>query len=141
MESELTEIDIPFNDQDFKAALARALRTVLILAVIGIPIAWIAAGWRSAALFTVGAGISAVGIYEWQRIMGAVLERLAEGGNPRPLAPVLVWFFIRLLLAGAVLYVSLRSLHGSVYAPIAGIGLALIALLIEAFRLLKVWTI
>ena len=130
-----------FNDQDFKAALARAFRTVLILTALGIPVAWLSKGWQSALLFLVGAIVAAVGIYEWQRLMGAVLERLKQGGTPRPLAPVLVWFFLRLIFAGALLYVSLRSLHGSVYALLAGLGLALIALLIESFRLLKVWTL
>jgi hypothetical protein len=141
MEFELPEFNDQFNDQDFKSALSRALRTVLVLTVIGIPVAWVAAGWRSAALFLVGAAISALSVFEWQRLMGAVLERLSRGVKPRPLAPVLIWFFIRLLLAGVLLYVSLRSLEGSVYALIAGIALALIALMIESFRLLKVWTL
>ena len=130
-----------FNDQDFKAALARALKTVLILGCIGIPIAWLSKGWQSAALFVVGAVIAAAGIYEWQRLMGAVLERLKQGGTPRPMAPVLVWFVLRLVFAGALLYVSLRSLNGSVYALLAGLALALVALLIESFRLLKVWSL
>ena len=135
------ELTSEFNDQDFKNALARALKTVIVLGLVGIPVAWLARGWQSAVLFLVGATIAAIGIYEWQRLMGAVLERLKQGGTPRPLTPVLVWFFLRLLLAGVTLYVSLRSLHGSVYALLAGLGLALIALLIESFRLLKVWTL
>ncbi len=104
-----------FQDQDFKAALTRALRTELILAVVGIPIAWIASGWRSAVLFVVGAAICGTGIMVWQRL-------------------------IHLLLSGCLLYVSLRGLDGSVYALIAGLGLALIALTIESFRLVKAWT-
>ncbi len=135
------ELTSEFNDQDFKNALARALKTVIGLGLVGIPVAWLARGWESAVLFLVGATIAAVGIYEWQRLMGAVLERLKQGGTPRPLTPVLVWFFLRLLLAGVALYVSLRSLNGSVYALLAGLGLALIALLVESFRLLKVWTL
>ena len=129
------------QDQEFRTALNRALRTVLILAVIGLPIAWFAQGWQSAALFLIGATIAVSGIFEWRQLMGAVLERMQEGGTPRPLTPVLVWFFLRLALAGVVLYVSLKFLDGSVYALIAGISLALIALMIESFRLLKVWTV
>ena len=135
------ELTSEFNDQDFKNALARALKTVIVLGLVGIPVALLARGWQSAVLFLVGATIAAIGIYEWQRLMGAVLERLKQGGTPRPLTPVLVWFFLRLLLAGVALYVSLRSLNGSVYALLAGLGLALIALLVESFRLLKVWTL
>jgi hypothetical protein len=130
-----------FNDEDFKTALTRAFKTVLVLALIGIPITWFALGWRSTVLFLVGAAIAATGVLEWQRIMGAVLERLQQGGQPRPLGPVMAWFFIRLLLAGVVLYVSLRSLNGSVYALVAGIGLALIALLMESFRVLRAGTL
>jgi hypothetical protein len=129
-----------FQDKDFKAALTRALRTVLILAVVGTVIAWIALGWRSAALFLVGAVISGTGIVVWQRLMGAILDRLGQGGKVRPLAPVLIWFVAHLLFSGSLLYVSLRGLNGSVYALIAGLGLALIALLIEVARLFKAWS-
>ena len=134
------ELTANFSDEDFQTALARALKTVLVLGLVGIPVAWISLGWRSAALFVVGAAIAATGIYEWQRLMGAVLDRLKQGGNPRPLAPVLFWFVLRLLLTGAALYVSLRCLDGSPYALIAGISLAILSLLLESFRLLKVWT-
>jgi len=129
-----------FQDKEFKAALTRAFRTVLILAVIGIATAWIALGWRSAALLAVGAAVSATGILVWQRLMGAVLDRLGQGGTARPLAPVLGWFVAHLLLSACLLYVSLRGLNGSVYALIAGLGLALLALFIESVRLLKAWT-
>ena len=76
----------------------------------------------------------------WQRLMGAVLDRLSEGRKARPLAPVLLWFFIHLLLSACLLYVSLRGLNGSVYALIAGLGLALIALTFESLRLAQAWT-
>jgi len=73
--------------------------------------------------------------------VGAVhLDRLGQGGKARPLASVLFWFVAHLLLSGGLLYVSLRGLDGSVYALLAGLGLALIALLIESLRLLKAWT-
>ena len=131
----------PFNDQDFKSALARALRLVAVLAVIGIPIAWIAAGRSSAVLFLVGAGIAGTSIWVWQRLMGAVLDRFAQGGSLRPLGPVLIWFFAHLIFSGCLLYVSLRGSNGSVYALIAGLGLALFALLVESIRLLKGWAL
>ena len=138
---------VPFNDQDFRIALSRALKTVLILGLIGLPVAWIMLGWQSAVFFGIGAAIAATGIFEWQRLMGAVLERLQpderlqQGVPRRPLGRVMLWFTIRLLLTGGVLYVSLRSLHGSVYALVAGIALGFVALMIESFRLLKVWTL
>jgi hypothetical protein len=114
---------------------------VAVLGVIGIAVTWLAAGWQSAVLFLVGAAIAGTGLYESQRLMLAVLSRFNEGRKGKPVAGVLVWFFLRLILAGVVLYVSLRSLEGSVYALCAGLGLAVVALTIESIRLLRAWTL
>ena len=92
-------------------------------------------------LFLVGAAIAATGLYESKRLMLAVLSRFNHGRQGKPVAGVLIWFFLRLILAGVVLYVSLRSLEGSVYALCAGLGLAVVALLIESVRLLRAWTL
>lgn len=130
-----------FSDQDLRIALNRSLRAVGWGALVGAPIFWGAWGWRSAVLFLVGAAIAATGIIEWRQIMSAVLTRLDEGGKPRPLGPVLLWFFVRLAAAAALLYVSLRNLDGRVSALIAGLALAMLALLIEAIRLLRSWSV
>jgi hypothetical protein len=130
-----------FTEQDLKATLTRALRWVGILGVVGLAVTWLAVGWRSAVLFLVGAAIAATGLYESQRLMLAVLSRFNEGRQNKPVAGVLIWFFLRLILAGVVLYVSLRSLEGSVYALCAGLGLAVVALTIESIRLLRAWTL
>jgi hypothetical protein len=132
-----------FSDQDLRLVMNRALRSVLIAIVAGIPIIWIAWGWRSAVLFLVGGAIAATGILEWRQLMTAVLVRLDTGtpqSNPRPLGPVLFWFFVRLVAAAGVLYVSLRSLDGKVAALLLGIALALIALFIEAIRVFRGWS-
>jgi hypothetical protein len=134
-----------FSAQDLEATLGRALRSVAILAAVGFPVAWWLArgrgGWQTGALFLVGALIAGTGILEWQRLMMAILSRFEEGGTPRPFTSVVVWFFLRLGIAAAVLYVSLRFLSGSVYALCAGLGLAVLALLIEALRLLRAWSL
>ena len=130
-----------FTEQDLKATLTRALRWVATLGVVGIAVMWLAAGWRAAVLFLVGAAIAATGLYESQRLMLAVLSRFNEGRQGKPVVGVLIWFFLRLILAGVVLYVSLRSLEGSVYALCAGLGLAVVALTIESIRLLRTWTL
>jgi len=93
-------------------------------------------------LFLVGGAIAATGILEWRQLMGAVLIRLDTGGSqtPKPLGPVLFWFFVRLVAAAGVLYVSLRSLDGKVVALLLGIALALIALFVEAIRLFRGWS-
>src|SRR6185437_6733005 len=83
-----------FTEQDLKATLTRALRWVAILGVLGIAATWLAAGWRSAVLFLVGAAIAATGLFESQRLMLAVLSRFNEGRQGKPVAGVLLWFFL-----------------------------------------------
>jgi hypothetical protein len=132
-----------FTDQDLQTVLNRALRSVIVATLVGIPIIWVAWGWQSMLLFLIGGAIAATGILEWRQLMAAVLVRLdepTEGSKPRPFGPVLFWFFIRLAAVAGVRYVSLRSLDGKVAALIVGIALALAALFIEAFRLLRGWS-
>ena len=136
-----------FSDQDLRLVLNRALRSVLIAILVGIPVIWFAWGWRSTLMFLVGGSIAATGILEWRQLMAAVLVRLDvpntpsdTGTKPRPLGAVLFWFFIRLLAAAGMLYVSLRSLDGKVAALLLGIALAVIALFIEAIRLFRGWS-
>jgi hypothetical protein len=141
----MTEPNAPpltdFTEQDLKTTLNRALGWVGALGVAGCIAVWLGTGWQSALLFLVGALIAATGLYETKRLMLAVLSRFNYGRQGKPVAGVLIWFFLRLILAGVVLYVSLRSLEGSVYALCAGLGLAVVALLIESIRLLRTWTL
>jgi hypothetical protein len=134
-----------YSDEDFKRTMRRALRLVAIAVVVGIPLIWWKLGWASAAMFSVGALISGSGLFEWLRLMTTVMARMDAGGaNPgpsRPLAPVLIGFVLRLGFALVLLYGSLKFLHGSVYALIAGLALAVAALSIEGLRLLKSWTV
>jgi hypothetical protein len=132
-----------FSDQDLRTVLNRALRSVVIAVLVGIPIIWVAWGWQSMLLFLIGGAIAATGIVEWRQLMAAVLVRLdapTPDNKPRPFGPVLFWFFVRLAAIAGVLYVSMRSLDGKVAALIVGIALALAALFIEAFRLLRGWS-
>jgi len=136
-----------FSDQDLRLVFNRALRSVMIAILVGIPILWVAWGWRSMLMFLVGGAIAATGILEWRQLMAAVLVRLDTAGTqgtprgkPKPLGPILFWFFIRLVAAAGVLYVSLRSLDGKVVALLLGIALALVALFIEAIRLFRGWS-
>jgi hypothetical protein len=135
--------DRPFMDNDLRDVLNRALRSVLIALLVGIPIIWYAWGWRSMLLFVVGGVIAATGILEWRQLMAAVLVRLDKAGTagaPRPVGPVLFWFFVRLVAAAGLLYVSLRSLDGKVVALLLGIALAVAALFVEALRLFRSWS-
>jgi len=135
--------DRQFSDNDLRDVLNRALRSVIIALLIGIPIIWFAWGWRSMLLFVVGGVIAATGILEWRQLMAAVLVRLDKAGSrgaPRPVGPVLFWFFVRLVAAAGLLYVSLRSLDGKVVALLLGIALAVAALFVEALRLFRSWS-
>jgi hypothetical protein len=134
-----------FSDQDLRLVLNRALRNVGIAIAVLTPILWVAWGWRSMVMFLIGGAIAATGILEWRQLMTAVLARLNPPGTdlpstPRPVGPVLFWFFVRILAAAAVLYVSLRSLDGKVAALLIGLALAFVALFIEAIRLFHAWS-
>ena len=130
-----------FSDEDFRQTIFKALRLVGLGVVVGLPLAWWKGGWQSAALLAVGALISGSGLWEWLRLMTAVMARMDIGEKARPLAPVMIGFFLRLFGTVAVLYVSLRYLNGSVYALAAGLGLGVVALTIEGLRLMQAWTV
>ena len=125
------------TDDDLREMLRRALRTVVILGVVLAVVFALTLGWQSGVLEVAGALISYTGILEWRSLALTVFSKLDSQLPARPLGRTLVTFFLRLALVGVVLYVSLRCLHGSVYALIAGIGLAVVALSIEAVRLLR----
>ena len=135
------------TDEDAKRTILRAIRLTAIVTAVGIPLLWWKLGWQSAVYMVVGAGISASGLYEWLQLMTAVMRRMdvpAEGGEPvkvRMVTPVLLGFFMRMGLAVAVLYAILKSLDGSVYALAGGLLLGVIALSIEAFRMMRLWTV
>ena len=130
-----------FSDEDFRRTMLRALRLMAVITVIALPLVWWKLGWQSAVLLLVGAAISGSGLWEWLRLMTAVMARMDGGGEARPMGLVLAGFFLRLGLTIVILYVSLKFLDGSVYALAAGIGLGIFALSFEALRLVKAWTV
>jgi hypothetical protein len=134
-----------YSDEDFKRSIWNALRLLAIAVAIGVPLLWWKLGWQSALLLVVGALISGSGLFEWLRLMTALMQRMDSGGATpapvRPLTPVLIGFFLRLGFALALLYGSLKFLDGSVYALIGGLALGVAALSIEGLRLIKSWTV
>ena len=129
------------TDADFKRTVWSALRLIAVTSAIATPLVWWKMGWQSAVLLLVGAAISGSGLFEWLRLMTAVMVRMDGGEKARPMGLVLFGFFLRLGLTVVVLYVSLKFLNGSVYALAAGLALGVFALTVEGLRLMKAWTV
>jgi hypothetical protein len=125
------------TDADFTRTMIAALKLLAVLTVVATALFWWRAGWQSAALLLVGAAISAASLWEWLRLMTAVMERMDIGGPARPMGMLLVGFFLRLGLTVVILYVSLKYLNGTVFALVAGIALGVISLSFEAIRLMR----
>jgi len=130
-----------FSDADFRRTMLSALRLLAVVTVVAVPLVWWKMGWQSAALLAVGAAISGSGLWEWLRLMTAVMARMDGGGTARPMGMVLTGFFLRLGLTIVLLYVSLKILDGSVYALAVGLALGVFSLTIEGLRLMKAWTV
>ncbi len=136
-----------FSDTDAKQTLWRALRMIGIAVLVLAPLIWWRAGWQSALLLVVGAAISGSGLFEWLRLMTAILARMevvSPAGedaprSPRPMARIVFSFVLRMVAALAALYVSLRYLDGSPYALLAGLAMGALALLVESLRLMRSW--
>lgn len=137
-----------FTDEDARAVIARSVRIVAVLALIGIVPAWIKGGWRSALLLLVGAAIAASGLWEWRRLMAALTARMEPlpgqhivGARRPSIGFAMAGFFLRLFVVVAVLYGSLKYLNGSALALAAGLALGVVALTIEGLRLIRSGTI
>lgn len=129
------------SDADFKRTMLAALKLLAVLSVVAMALFWWKSGWQSAALLLVGAAISGSSLWEWLRLMTAVMDRMDAGSKARPMGMVLVGFFLRLGLSLVMLYVSLRYLHGTVLALAVGLGLGVFSLSVEGIRLMKKWTV
>ena len=130
-----------FSDADFKRTIFSALRLLVVISAVAAPLVWWKLGWQSAVLLLVGALISGSGLFEWLRLMTAVMVRMDGGGKAKPIGLILFGFFLRLGLTVVLLYVSLKILNGSVYALAAGLALGVFALTVEGLRLMKAWTV
>jgi hypothetical protein len=130
-----------FSDADFKRTIVSALRLLAGLTALAVPLLWWKLGGASAGLLLVGAAISGSGLWEWLRLMRAVMVRMDAGAAAKPMGMVLAGFFLRLGLTVVLLYVSLKFLDGSVFALAAGLGLGVFCLTVEGLRLMKAWTV
>lgn len=124
-----------FTDDDIRRTLRRALLLTAAITLLATPVLWVWQGWQTWLMFLVGAVISATGIFEWMQLLSAIMSRMEEGLTPTPMGRVLVMFFLRLALAGVLLYASLNSLNGSIFALLAGLAVSLFALTVESIQL------
>ncbi len=130
------------TDTGLDALLKRALRITLITGTLASLILWKAAGWRNAAMLATGMAISAASICEWRRLVRVInyhFDRASREQKPPPRDTVLaaVFFLLRLAIFAGAIYGSLKCFRGSVVALLCGLGLAVLAMLWEAVRLLR----
>lgn len=119
------------------AMLRRAMRNATVAALLLAVAVWIGSSWRNAALLAVGAAISVASIYEWLRLARTINARLDRQKSAANAAAVVVFFLLRLLLFAAIIYGSLRLIHGSGVALLCGLALAVTTMGWEALRMLR----
>ncbi len=140
-EPDYSGTSVGLTDLDVRNTMLASIRLLAMFSVVAGALFWWKAGWQSALLLGVGALISMTSLWEWLRLMTAINQRMDAGLRPgekvAPMGLILFGFFARLGLTVVVLYASLKYLHGTVFALAAGLGLGLLALTIEALRLLK----
>jgi hypothetical protein len=125
------------TDETLEGMLRRALRITLIIGALAALILWKASGWRNAAMMATGAAISAASIYEWRRLARMMTAAFSKNQVPRGALLGVFLFLLRLGVFAAAIYVSLLCFRGSVVALLCGLGLALMAMVWEALRLLR----
>jgi Na+/H+-translocating membrane pyrophosphatase len=125
------------TDADLAAMMVRAVRVTAILGLIISLILLFAMGWQNAALFAVGAAISAASIYEWMRLIRLFNARLDQQKAPRGATLVISLFLLRLVFFAGAIYGSLKCFQGSPIVLVCGLALAIAGLVWEAFRLLR----
>jgi|SRR5580658_294336 uncharacterized membrane protein len=122
---------------DPDAMLRRAFRNILILGAVAAVVILIASNWRNAAMLAAGAAVSAASTLEWRRLVRYINSRLDNQQAPKGTAIAIIFFGVRLIVFGAAIYVSLKYIRGSAIALLFGLGLALLATVWEAMRLLR----
>jgi hypothetical protein len=125
------------TDADLAALLQRAMRITLILGLAAALVVWKAGGWRNAAMLGAGTLISAASIVEWQRLIRLINAKMDRQQTPRGAGLAVVFFLLRLIVFAGVIYGSLKCFQGSVAALLCGLGLAVLAMVWEALRLLR----
>lgn len=127
---------VEMTDADLAGLLKRAVRVTAGLGTLVALVLWPVLGWGSAALFAVGAGISAVSLWDWGRLIQVFNQALDQKRTPQGTVLVVGLFLVRLMLFGGVIYGSLKCFQGSPLLLVGGLSLALVGLVWEAVRVL-----
>lgn len=125
------------TDAGLEALLKRAIRITLVLGLLASLAVWKASSWRNAAMLATGTAISAASILEWQRLIRFINAKLDQKQAPRGAFLAVLFFMLRLILFAGAIYGSLKCFRGSVVALLCGLGLAVLATVWEAIRLLR----
>lgn len=141
MNSAMTEEDqhplAALNDAGLEALLRRAMRITLVIGLLGALAVWKASSWHNAAMLATGTLISAASIFEWSRLINILNAKLDQKQAPRGAGIAIVFFLVRLAIFAGAIYLSMRYFRGSVVALLCGLGLAVLAIVWEALRLLR----
>jgi hypothetical protein len=112
------------DERFFRRAYARIVKIFWALAVGGAAAAFVFRGWTWGAGFALGAAISGLNFRLWKRVTEAL-------GSPPPRARwAVIWGLRYLLLAGGA-YVIFRFTPISVPAALAGLFVAVAAVIVE----------
>jgi ATP synthase I chain len=112
------------DERFFLRAFARIVRIFWALAAGGAAAAFVFRGWRWSAGFALGAAISWINFGWWKRITEAL-------GSPPPRARWAVILGLRYLLLAGGAYVILRLTPISMLAALAGLFVAVAAVIVE----------
>lgn len=124
------------TDEQLRRMLNASVLMTLVLSFAlasGLVLLW---GWQTGLLLLVGGLVSASGIWEWKRLIAVLNAHLDASAESKATGRVVLLFLLRLGLALAVLYGSLKFLDGSFLALVGGLGLAVISLTFYAIRLI-----
>jgi len=125
------------SDAGLQTLLKRAMRLTVIVGALAALVLWKASSWRDGAMMAAGAAISAASILEWSRLIRFINSKLDRQQAPRGAAVSAIFFVLRIGIFAAAIYGSLKCFRGSVAALLCGLGLAVLAMLWEAVRLLR----
>ena len=126
----LVEVN-PATEAFLAGAYRRIQTTILVLAVIAIPILWMVTDWRVATGFALGAGLAYLNFLWLKQSIIALTNRVNAQENSPQGRSVVFKFIFRYLVIATAAYAIISSSTISVAGLIAGFFLSVVALLFE----------